>query len=134
LSTKSESFRSIFDESLTNFPPFRIEEYWDPVLKGLDPIIVTRQVPAIHIFLSLDEIDPKTAGYQAPSSSTPFWPEPAAKQPRKDDDYVYRNKRNAQETNKNQRRPPSNPNRPRNGKPKTEQPTTSSKPQEPAKS
>lgn len=40
----------------------RIEEYWEPVLKGLEPIVVTRQVPAIHILLSLDEIDAKTIG------------------------------------------------------------------------
>ena len=62
-------------------------------MQGLDQIIVTRQIPAIHIFLSLDEINPKTPGYQKANTSS-FWPEPAHKQQNRDDDYVYKDKRN----------------------------------------
>jgi ribonucleases P/MRP protein subunit RPP25 len=122
------------------FPFLRIEEYWDPVLKGLDPIIVTRQVPAIHILLTLDSVDLKTAGYQKANCPTSFWPEPAAKQQKRDDDYAYKNKRsfNGNSRNQNQRRPQSNQQSSGNnksktsaGKPKTTQPGPS---QETAKS
>lgn len=120
----------------------RIEEYWDPVLKGLDPIIVTRRVPAIHIFLTLDNVDSKTPGYQKAKCPTSFWPEPASKQPRKDDDYAYKNKRNSNgnSKNQNQRRPQNSQqpsgskNRNRDAKPKTDKPGTSTTSQETAKS
>lgn len=41
---------------------FRVEEYWDPQMEGLEQIVITRQIPCIHILLSFDEIDPKTPG------------------------------------------------------------------------
>ena len=63
-------------------------------MKDLDPIIVTRRVPAIHIFLTLESIDPKTPGYQKAKTPTPFWPEPTPKHHKKDEDYAYKNKKN----------------------------------------
>lgn len=131
----------------------RIEEYWDPVLMGLDPIIVTRQVPAIHIFLTLDNVDPKTLGYQEASTQTPFWPEPSSKQQKKDEDYAYKHKRsfNGNSRNNNQQRPKGKPQSSeqstsgqssssqsiRNRKPRNEQKTSersTTKPQEAAAS
>jgi ribonuclease P/MRP protein subunit RPP25 len=72
----------------------RIEEYWDPVLQGLDQIVVTRRVPAVHILLTLDEIDPKTSGYQTTNVPTKFWP--PVQKTKEDPDYVgrQRNKKN----------------------------------------
>lgn len=43
--------------------PNRNEEYWDPTLDGLEPIVVKRNIPCVHILMSLDEIDSKTPGY-----------------------------------------------------------------------
>lgn len=39
-----------------------MEEYWDPKIDGLEQIIVTRQIPAIHILLSIDELDKTELG------------------------------------------------------------------------
>lgn len=39
------------------------EEYWEPVVDGLEEIVVKRNIPCVHILLSLDEIDPTTVGY-----------------------------------------------------------------------
>jgi hypothetical protein len=30
----------------------RVEEFWDPLLEELDPLVVVREVPTIHILLS----------------------------------------------------------------------------------
>lgn len=38
------------------------EEFWDPVMDGLEPIVVKRNIPCVHILMSLDEIDSKTPG------------------------------------------------------------------------
>lgn len=94
--------------------PSRIEEYWDPILTGLDPIIVTRQVPAIHIFLTLDDVEPKTPGYQKANVPTSFWPEPAPKQQKKDEDYAYKNKKNFNGNSRNNNQHRSNNSRPQN--------------------
>lgn len=51
----------------------KVEEFWDPQQEGLEPIVATRNIPSIHILLSLDEIDPKTAGYQHSRTRTTFW-------------------------------------------------------------
>ncbi|XP_031638635.1 ribonuclease P protein subunit p25-like protein [Contarinia nasturtii] len=51
------------------------EEYWDPILDGLEPIVVKRNIPCVHILMSLDEIDPKTPGYQFSKNRTTFWVE-----------------------------------------------------------
>ncbi|CAH2093777.1 unnamed protein product [Euphydryas editha] len=50
-----------------------VEEYWEPKLDGLETIIVKRQIPVIHILLSLQEIsDVNQLGYQSPLSKK-FW-------------------------------------------------------------
>lgn len=41
----------------------RSEEYWEPMVDGLEQIVVKRNIPCVHILLSLDEIDPSTPGY-----------------------------------------------------------------------
>ncbi|XP_055533933.1 ribonuclease P protein subunit p25-like protein [Wyeomyia smithii] len=53
----------------------KVEEYWDPQQEGLEQIVATRKIPSIHILLSLDAIDPKTAGYQHSKTRTTFWME-----------------------------------------------------------
>ncbi|XP_053690302.1 serum response factor homolog B [Sabethes cyaneus] len=53
----------------------KVEEYWDPQQEGLEQIVATRKIPSIHILLSLDEIDPKTPGYQHSKTRTTFWME-----------------------------------------------------------
>jgi ribonucleases P/MRP protein subunit RPP25 len=109
----AEIMKRNFDvHQVTRLAYQKIEEYWDPVLKGLDPIVVTRQVPAIHIFLSLDEVDPKTQGYQKANVPTRFWPE-QPKERKKDEDYAFKNKKNFNGGNKdfNQQRNRSNNNK-----------------------
>lgn len=66
-------------------------------MKALDPIVVTRNVPAIHILLSLDDIDTKTPGYQLANQPTSFWP---GKETKRDEDYAYKHKRNFSSSNK----------------------------------
>ncbi|XP_058838234.1 ribonuclease P protein subunit p25-like protein isoform X2 [Topomyia yanbarensis] len=56
----------------------KVEEYWDPQQEGLEQIVATRKIPTIHILLSLDEIDPKTTGYQNSKTRTTFWLEPSS--------------------------------------------------------
>lgn len=81
-------------------------------MKDLDPIIVTRQVPAIHIFLTLDNIDPKTPGYQKAKCPTNFWPEPSQKQPKRDEDYAYKNRKSNGSKNSYSQRQSNHNNRP----------------------
>lgn len=61
----------------------KVEEIWEPMLEGLEQIVVKRQIPAIHIIVSLDEIDPKTSGYQfsAHKTSMAFKPQPRKEKP-----------------------------------------------------
>lgn len=69
----------------------RIEEYWEPLLSGLDEIVVTRSVPSIHILLQLDEIDQQILGYQKPKAPSKFWlepPQPAKQERNRDNDYA----------------------------------------------
>uniref|UniRef100_A0A8D8E907 Ribonuclease P protein subunit p25-like protein n=1 Tax=Culex pipiens TaxID=7175 RepID=A0A8D8E907_CULPI len=53
----------------------KVEEFWDPQQEGLEPIVATRNIPSIHILLSLEELDPKTPGYQHSRTRTTFWSE-----------------------------------------------------------
>ena len=58
-----------------------VEEIWEPLMEGLEEIVVKRHIPAIHILISLDEIDPSTVGYQfsAHKTSLAFKPKPPVK-------------------------------------------------------
>ncbi|CAB3236456.1 unnamed protein product [Arctia plantaginis] len=50
-----------------------VEEYWEPKLEGLETLVVKRQVPIIHILLSLDDIpDITQIGYQS-LKGRKFW-------------------------------------------------------------
>lgn len=55
------SFCSIFIVAVAVFW-YRNEEFWDPIMDGLEPIVVKRKIPCVHILMSLDEIDSKTPG------------------------------------------------------------------------
>jgi len=35
----------------------KIEEFWDPILEGLDPLVVTRQMQTVHFLITIHEID-----------------------------------------------------------------------------
>uniref|UniRef100_A0A8D0GYV0 Ribonuclease P/MRP subunit p25 like n=1 Tax=Sphenodon punctatus TaxID=8508 RepID=A0A8D0GYV0_SPHPU len=51
------------------------EEIWEPIVPtaGLDNLTVKRNVPAICVLLSKDQLDAQTPGYQAPGSFNAFW-------------------------------------------------------------
>lgn len=36
---------------------FRCEEFWEPQLDGLERLVVNREIPIIHILLSIDPVD-----------------------------------------------------------------------------
>nr|AAL90357.1 RE35072p [Drosophila melanogaster] len=42
-------------------------------MEGLEEIIVTRQIPTLHILMSLDELPDTIDGLQKPNTSTDFW-------------------------------------------------------------
>lgn len=42
--------------------PFRVEEFWEPQLEELDPLVVVREVPTIHILLSKDPLNTAEPG------------------------------------------------------------------------
>ncbi|XP_054287721.1 ribonuclease P protein subunit p25-like protein [Macrosteles quadrilineatus] len=44
----------------------KVKEYWDPLIEDLDPLVVTRDLPTIHILLSKDPVDTSQPGYQGP--------------------------------------------------------------------
>lgn len=84
---------------------------------GLDQIVVTRKVPSIHIFLSLEEIDTKTPGFQKGTGST-FWRDTESSDRRKnDDDYARKNRQNNRNNRSNtqQKRTRPNSDKPTNG-------------------
>jgi ribonuclease P/MRP protein subunit RPP25 len=41
---------------------FRVEEYWEPKEEGLDQLVVTREIPTIHILLSREPLDQNEPG------------------------------------------------------------------------
>jgi len=49
-----------------------VDEYWDPLLPELDQLVVKRKLPMIHICLSLDKLNEKELGYQAPGEVIPY--------------------------------------------------------------
>lgn len=75
----------------------KVEEIWEPTVEGLEQIVVKRQIPAIHIFVSLDEIDPKTPGYQISTQKTSLAFKP---QPKKEKPFNLDGKRNSRKGKK----------------------------------
>ncbi|XP_023713320.1 ribonuclease P protein subunit p25-like protein [Cryptotermes secundus] len=51
----------------------KVEEFWEPLLEELDPLVVVREVPTIHILLSKDPLNTAEPGYQAPGAYDTFW-------------------------------------------------------------
>lgn len=51
----------------------QVEEFWDPQQDGLERIVAKRNIPCVHILLSMDEIDTKVAGYQHSKVQAGFW-------------------------------------------------------------
>ncbi|XP_032888211.1 ribonuclease P protein subunit p25-like protein [Amblyraja radiata] len=53
----------------------QVEELWEPIVSeaGLDSLTVKRNIPAICILLSKDELPTNEPGYQPPGSFDAFW-------------------------------------------------------------
>ncbi|XP_068629984.1 ribonuclease P protein subunit p25-like protein [Battus philenor] len=61
------------EHQVTKLTHKNVEEYWEPKIDGLEKIIVKRQIPMIHILLSLEEItDQNQLGYQSLKGKK-FW-------------------------------------------------------------
>nr|CAD7200900.1 unnamed protein product [Timema douglasi] len=41
----------------------KVEEFWEPQIEDLDPLVVVREIPIIHILLSKDELNSEEPGY-----------------------------------------------------------------------
>ncbi|EDV38124.1 uncharacterized protein Dana_GF11065 [Drosophila ananassae] len=50
-----------------------VEEHWKPLMDGLEEIVVNRQIPTLHILMSLDELPDSIDGLQKPNTQTDFW-------------------------------------------------------------
>ncbi|XP_017146863.1 ribonuclease P protein subunit p25-like protein isoform X1 [Drosophila miranda] len=50
-----------------------VEEHWKPQMDGLEEIIVNRQIPSIHILMSLDELPESVQGVQKPNTTSDYW-------------------------------------------------------------
>lgn len=44
------------------FNIYRVEEHWKPQMEGLEEIVANRQIPSLHIFMSLDPVDDNVSG------------------------------------------------------------------------
>ncbi|XP_075237577.1 ribonuclease P protein subunit Rpp25 [Lycorma delicatula] len=51
----------------------KVQEYWTPLRDDLDELVVTREIPTIHILLSKEQLNNKEPGYQAPNTRNTFW-------------------------------------------------------------
>ncbi|KAG7307256.1 hypothetical protein JYU34_007416 [Plutella xylostella] len=61
------------EHQVTKLTYKKVEEYWEPKLDGLETIVVKRQIPIIHILLSMDPIaDTTQLGYQSKNGKK-FW-------------------------------------------------------------
>ncbi|XP_075969466.1 ribonuclease P protein subunit Rpp25 [Anticarsia gemmatalis] len=64
-----------------------VEEYWEPKLEGLETLVVKRQVPIIHILLSIDPVpDTNQIGYQALQGKK-FWQKEQTGNPKQHQSY-----------------------------------------------
>nr|XP_017106825.2 ribonuclease P protein subunit p25-like protein isoform X2 [Drosophila bipectinata] len=50
-----------------------VEEHWKPLMEGLEDLVVNRQIPTLHILMSLDELPDSIDGLQKPNTQTDFW-------------------------------------------------------------
>ncbi|XP_034142390.1 ribonuclease P protein subunit p25-like protein [Drosophila guanche] len=50
-----------------------VEEHWKPQMEGLEEIIVNRQIPTLHILMSLDELPESVQGVQKPNTTSDYW-------------------------------------------------------------
>ncbi|XP_063709974.1 ribonuclease P protein subunit p25-like protein [Culicoides brevitarsis] len=106
----------------------KVEEIWEPLLEGLEQIVVKREIPTVHILTSLDEIDPSTPSYQCSGQATSmsFMPKAPKEKPfnidAKRNPRKSKNPGNSQQSN-------SNKNQKKSKKPEksTEQISSSSK-------
>ncbi|KAM7346095.1 ribonuclease P protein subunit Rpp25 [Cochliomyia hominivorax] len=94
-----------------------VEEHWKPQMDGLEEIVANRQIPALHIFMSLEPIDDNVKGLQKPNTTTDFW---VYNNPRAATHNNSNNNQRQRNGNQNQRRPNHNHNRnPQQSRPNT---------------
>lgn len=58
---------------LTRMAYSSVEEHWKPQTDGLEEIIAKRQIPTLHILMSLDELPEGIEGVQLPNTTSDFW-------------------------------------------------------------
>ena len=59
-------FRCKGTHQITKIGSLTVEEHWDPRTEGLDPLVVTRKIPTIHILLSKTELNLESGTPQPP--------------------------------------------------------------------
>ncbi|XP_034478543.1 ribonuclease P protein subunit p25-like protein [Drosophila innubila] len=58
---------------LTRMAYTSVEEHWKPQMDGLEEIIATRQIPTLHILMSLDALPDNIEGVQNPNTTSDYW-------------------------------------------------------------
>ncbi|XP_016991451.1 ribonuclease P protein subunit p25-like protein isoform X2 [Drosophila rhopaloa] len=84
-----------------------VEEHWKPQMDGLEEIIVNRQIPTLHILMSLDELPDSIEGLQKPNTSTDFWEGEGAKprQPQHRQQQQHQQQQHQQQQHQQQQQP-----------------------------
>ncbi|KAI5641796.1 alba domain-containing protein [Phthorimaea operculella] len=61
------------EHQITKLTYKKVDEYWEPKIDGLETIVVKRQIPVIHILLSVQPVsETDTIGYQSLTGKK-FW-------------------------------------------------------------
>ncbi|XP_053625116.1 ribonuclease P protein subunit p25-like protein [Plodia interpunctella] len=77
------------EHQVTKLTHKSVEEYWEPKLDGLETIVVKRQIPVIHIMLSIGVIsDTVQLGYQSLNGKK-FWQETISN-PKQNQSYKFK--------------------------------------------
>ncbi|XP_021189600.3 ribonuclease P protein subunit p25-like protein [Helicoverpa armigera] len=64
-----------------------VEEFWEPKVDGLETLVVKRQIPIIHILLSVDPLpDTNQIGYQSLNGKK-FWQKEQSGAPKQNQSY-----------------------------------------------
>lgn len=59
---------------VTRLAWLRCDEHWEPLVEGLDELVVRRRVPVVHLLLSPSQLDSHLSGYQPPNNTRPLLP------------------------------------------------------------
>uniref|UniRef100_A0A1A9W0Z8 DNA/RNA-binding protein Alba-like domain-containing protein n=1 Tax=Glossina brevipalpis TaxID=37001 RepID=A0A1A9W0Z8_9MUSC len=86
-----------------------VEEHWLPQMEGLEEIVAVRQIPSIHILMSLDAINDTVHDVQNPNTKGDIWFEEGNNAPSTSRGYNQMQRNDGNE----QRRPHQNRRRPK---------------------